>query len=699
MSESGRGVCDHCGLALPRAAVSEQSGAATLRFCCSGCLLVHRLVGGTGEGARADWFLARLGLATLLSGNVMIFQSLNYFGNLEQVGVSAADAASWIMMGCALATFLLLGVPMLRTAWRSLGEGHMTLEALIGAGALAAIGYSTDQTFRHGRALYYDSGTMLLVFVTLGHYLEAEARRRALALLEPALNVWQRTARVQRDGADHLVPPDQVRPGECVRVLATEEIPVDGTVADGISDVSEPQLTGEWRPRTVTEGAKVMAGSVSIDGEITVRASTAGLTLRQKVEALAASARQERANVEVAAERAVRLFVPAVMLVAVATFGYFALHGAPDRGLQCALAVLVVACPCALGIATPLATTIALSRALGNGVLIRSGRVIEALAGVRAVAFDKTGTLTASQPRVTIGPQHEAARSTVLESLLAAAAIEEGLLHPYAIALRAAARALGGHLSRAEHVRVTPGCGVEGLVDGRGVMAGKLEWLRARGVDVRAAEGVAESGRPAVHIALQGRWSAALPISDPLRPEAQQVIARLHRMGLSCHVLSGDDSAVVAEVARALRFDSASGNLSPEDKPRHVERLRAVYGPVAMVGDGINDAAALARSDAGIAFGSAADLARRHADVTVLADDLGAVPRMLALARRTRSVIRQNLVWAFIYNIVGICLAAAGLLRPVIAALAMVLSSLCVVANSVRLRRGSEAMSAAPGQS
>ncbi len=694
MSESGRGKCDHCGLALPRNPVSEQSGAATLSFCCSGCLLVYRLIGGTGEGARADWFLARLGLATLLSGNVMIFQSLSYFGSLDQVGASAAETASWIMMGCALATFLLLGVPMLRTAWRSLGEGHMTLEALIGVGALAAIGYSTYQTFRHGRALYYDSGTMLLVFVTLGHYLEAEARRRALALLEPALHAWQRTARVKRDGGEQLVPPDQVRPGEYVRVLATEEIPVDGTVTGGISDVSEPQLTGEWRPRTVTEGADVMAGSVSIDGAITVRASAAGLTLRQKVEVLAASARQERANIEVAAERAVRLFVPAVMVVAAGTFAFFALHGAPARGLQCALAVLVVACPCALGIATPLATTIALSRAVGNGVLIRSGRVIEALAGVHAVAFDKTGTLTASQPHVVFGPHDEAARLAAREPLLAAAAIEEGLLHPYAIALRTAARALAGPISEAEQVRVTPGSGVEGRVDGRDVMAGKLEWLRARGVDVRAADRIAETGRPAVHVAIQGRWSAALPISDPLRPEAKAVIAELHRMGLSCHMLSGDESAVVADAAHALEFDSASGDLSPEDKPRHVERLRVAYGPVAMVGDGINDAAALARSDAGIAFGTAADLARRHADVTVLVNDLGAVPRTLALARRTRSVIRQNLAWAFIYNIVGIGLAAVGLLRPVIAALAMVLSSLCVVANSVRLRGGSEATTA-----
>lgn len=682
------GTCDHCGLALPRNPLIAQAKATALKFCCSGCLLVYRLVGGSGEGGRADWFLAKLGLAALLSGNVMLFQSLSYFGTLDQIGVAAAQTASWIMMGCAVATYLLLGVPMLRMARRSAAGGRLTLEALIAFGALVAIGYSAGQTVTHGRSLYYDSGTMLLVFVTLGHYLEAEARRRALALLEPAAGAWQREARVQRAGSELLVPADLVRPGDIVRVPATEEIPVDGVVVAGSSDVSEPLLTGEWRPRTVAAGATVSAGSVGLDGELTVRASAAGPTLRQRVEAMAIGARQERAAIELAAERAVSLFVPAVVVVACITFVGWALYAEPARGLQCALAVLVVACPCALGIATPLATTIALSRALAAGVLIRSGSVLERLAHARVVAFDKTGTLTSGRPTVLAASGKPVA--AIRAPLLAAAAVEKGLLHPYAIALRAAARACGGEVGVAVAVRVTPGAGVEGQVDGLDVMVGRLDWLASRGIDVREAPAGVDGARPTVHVALRGRWAAALPLSDQVRPEAPVVIASLRALGMSCHVLSGDRADVVAEVARTLAIDSAIGGLSPADKPREVRRLRAAHGPIVMVGDGVNDAAALAQADVGMAFGMAADLARRHADVTVLVDDLRAVPRTLALARRGLRIIRQNLVWAFAYNVAGIAFAAAGLLRPAIAALAMVCSSLCVVANSMRLKRGDD---------
>jgi Cu2+-exporting ATPase len=685
--------CAHCGLPLPRRPHQETHGAETLLFCCVGCVLVFRIIGNAGDGGRADWFLAKLGLAALLSGNIMMFQSLTYFGTLDSLGPEVVRTSSWIMFCCSLAVFALIGVPMLRIALGGLFRGRLTLETLIGFGALAAIGFSAAQTLRGGHHLYYDSGTMVLVFVTLGQYLDAESRRRALALLLPTMRRTRRQARLFREGAEMHIEPGSVMQGEIVHVRAGEEIPVDGTVESGSADVSEPLLTGEWRPRGIVAGDSVSAGSTAVDGAFCIRATGVAESLADRVERFALEARDRRAPIEAAVDRVTTVFIPMVLASAAASCCLWARAGDWERGFQAALAVLVVACPCAIGIATPLATTIALSIATRRGSLVRSGAVLEKLSRVRVMAFDKTGTITEGRPQVVDYRPSAGAVTGADESLRLAAGVEYEVTHPFARAVVAAVRARGGSVPAATEVRVTAGGGVRGCVEGHRVEVGKLPWLAACGVELPAASAV-EPGSSAVAIAIDGRLAGELVLDDPSRPEALDAILALGRMGVSCHILSGDRREVVARVAGSIGLAGFAGGLSPTDKPLRVRALRASTGLVAMVGDGVNDAPALGAADAGIAFGPAADLAKETADVAILREDLLEIPRLLELARRTLRIVRQNLVWAFAYNAVAVIIAAYGLLRPVVAAAAMVLSSVCVVHNSMRLNRAERRRSA-----
>jgi Cu2+-exporting ATPase len=678
--------CAHCRLPLPARPHRQTEGDQTLSFCCAGCVLVFRIIGHAGEGGRADWFMAKLGLAALLSGNVMMFQSLTYFGTLESLGVEVVHTSSWIMFFCSLAVFALLGVPMLRIAIRGLSRGRLTLETLIGFGALAAIGFSAAQTLGGGRDLYYDSGTMVLVFVTLGQYLDAESRRRALALLAPTMGRTRRQARLFRNGAEVHIEPVLVRAGEIVHVRAGEEIPVDGTVSAGSADVHEPLLTGEWRPRLVVAGDSVSAGSTAVDGAFTVCASGIAETLADRVERFAIEARDRRAPIEAVVDRVIAIFIPAVLLVAVASCCLWGLAGEWARGFQAALAVLVVACPCALGIATPMATTIALFMAIGRGCLVRSGAVLETLSQVRVMAFDKTGTITVGRPQVVEYRASAGAITGADESLRLAAGVEQEVSHPFARAIVEAVLARGESVPPATDVHVTAGGGARGRARNHRVEVGTLSWLAECGVELPSASAV-DSGSSSVGIAIDGRLAGELILDDPLRPEALEAVRALDRMGVSCHLLSGDRREVVTRVAESIGCMDFAGELSPTDKPMRVRVLRASEGLIAMVGDGVNDAPALGAADAGIAFGPAADLAKETSDVTILREDLLEIPRLLALARKTFRVVRQNLAWAFAYNAVAVVIAAFGLLRPVFAAAAMVLSSVCVVNNSMRLSR------------
>ena len=682
------GLCTHCGLPLPSRSYREEVDGQTVDFCCFGCLTVFRIVGSGGEGGRASWFLAKLGLAGILSGNVMMFQSLLYFGSLESLGENVLHTASGIMLGLSIAVYLLLGVPMLRVAVAAARQGRIVLETLIAAGALAAIAASAAETLRGGRQLYYDSGTMVLVFVVLGQYLDARARQRAAQTLTLAVTRERPQARVWRGGEEKVVPPEQVRRGERVRVLAGEEIPVDGRVLEGVSDVHAPALTGEAVPRLVQPADTVYADSIAVDGSLTIEASGESETLAARIERWTAEARTRRARIEIAADEFVARFIPAVVLVAIASvLGWGVLKHQWERGWLAALSVLVVACPCALGIATPMATTIALSRAAERGTLLRSGAALESLDRVGTIAFDKTGTITRGHPEVRSVRVQATCRLTESEVLGLAAAVEMNVDHPFARAIVGEATARRIEVSAGRETRSVPGGGAEGLADGCSVLLGSRALLEREGVSGTGmlAEGSEEES--VVAVAVDRRLAGEIFLWDPPRPEARDVISAIRSMDMIPRLLSGDRLGVVRSLAREVGVQEAFGELAPGEKARLLRQWRQDRSLVAMVGDGVNDAPALAAADVGIAFGSAANLARQTADAVVLGDDLREVPRLFVLARRTMRVVRQNLTWAFGYNAIGILLAAFGFLRPVVAAAAMVLSSLFVVGNSLRLQR------------
>jgi Cu+-exporting ATPase len=566
---------------------------------------------------------------------------------------------------------------MLVSALAAARRGVVGVELLISAGSLAAIGASARATVHGSFVTYYDSGTMILVLVTLGGYLDAKARERASAALRGAVGEATGLARVRRIDGEREVPAESVGAGDIVLVRAGERVPADGTVAAGSSDVEEAALTGESVPRRVGVGDRVFSGSTALDGALEIVSTGVTETLAIRVHRVALEARARRAPIAVMADRIAAAFVPAVMAVSVGSLFFWGAFGGDwRRGALAALSVLVVACPCALGLATPLATTVALTRAASRGTIVRSGQALETLARVGTVVFDKTGTLTRGHPTVS-------SSSLCDQTLAAVAAVERGIVHPFAAAVVAEADRRGLPVLLATEVRAIPGGGAEGRVGGADVLVGSRRFLRERGIEVPDSE----SAETELACAVGGRFAGASTLSDPLRPEARATVSKLAAEGLAIALLSGDREPVVREIARSLGITDARSGLSPSEKSAEIARRRARRGNViAMVGDGVNDAAALDAANVGIAFGAAADLAREHAAVTVLGEDLGAVYRLYLLARRTLRTIRVNLFWAFFYNVIGVGLAAAGRLSPILAAGAMVASSLVVVGNSSRLR-------------
>ena len=587
-------ACSHCKLPLPARPYREEAEGQELAFCCFGCLTVYRLVGSGGDSGRAGWFLAKLGLAAVLSGNVMMLQSLLYFGSLDSLGDDVLRNASRIMLVLSAAVYLLLGVPMLRVAYRAARQGRLVLETLIGLGALAAIGASAVETLRGGRRLYYDSGTMVLVFVVLGQYLDARARQKAAEAIAPAIERERSRARVERSSGEELVQPEDVRRGERVRVAAGEEVPVDGRVLEGSSDVYEPALTGESAPRLVSPGDTVLAGSVSLDGALVLEASGESETLARRIQRWTEEARRRRAPLEIAADRFVSRFIPAVALVALASaLGWGLLRGQWSEGGIAALSVLVVACPCALGIATPMATTIAIARAARRGTLLRSGSAIEALDRVRTVAFDKTGTLTRGQAAVRAVRMRPGAGLDEGEVLRLAAAVEAEVNHPFARAIVSHARGQGIDVPPAERTRAIAGGGAEAVIEGHDVLLGSRALLGSRGVP---SDDWSWDGSPwsTVGVAIDGRLVAEIALEDPVRPEARGAADAIRELRATPVLLSGDRASAVVRVASAVGLDEARGDLSPEEKTEALSRRRG-RSAVAMVGDGLNDAPALRR--------------------------------------------------------------------------------------------------------
>ena len=591
-----------------------------------------------------------------------------------------------------------LGARFFRAGWAAARDGSGNMDLLVALGTSAAYGLSLFLLLRHAGHgqphLYFEASAAVIALVLLGKWLEARAMARtaealrALEALQPAM------ARVLVEGVEHYLPVDAVRRGDLVYVLPGERFPVDGEVEAGQSHADESLVTGEGMPVAKAPGARVIGGAVNGEGPLQVRATAVSTesTLAGIVR-LVETAQVAKAPVQRLADRVSAVFVPAVLMLAMATWvGWWLAGATAETALVNAVSVLVIACPCALGLATPTAIMVGTGAAARHGILIRDAVTLEAARTVTVVAFDKTGTLTEGHPTLT--GWHPAAGMTDRELLRLAAALQAGSSHPLALAVIERARAQHLDWPLMENLQTLPGLGVEGWLAGEHYRLGSERLCSESGADPTALAELAP--RTAEHAAaghalawlLQGtRVLGLLAFGDALKPTAAAAVALLRQAGIRTVLLTGDHPEAAARIARQLGLDECHGSLLPADKLARLSALRQRGATVAMVGDGINDAPALAAADVGMAMGSGTDAAQQAAGITLMNSDPRLVAAALDLSRHTWRKLQQGLFWAFAYNVLGLPLAALGLLNPMMAGAAMAFSSVSVVANALRLRR------------
>jgi P-type Cu+ transporter len=577
--------------------------------------------------------------------------------------------------------------PFHRAAWRGLRHRTATMDTLISIGTLAAWLWSVAAVATDAEHLYLEVAAVVTVFVLAGRLLESRARGRASSALEALLRTGARDAAVlEPDGTERRVPVDELRAGDRFVVRPGERVATDGVVEDGSSAVDASILTGESRPVEKHPGDDVAGGSVNAGGRLVVRATRVGAdTALAQIARLVAEAQSGKARVQRLADRVSAVFVPAVAALALATLvGWLVAGQGAGDAVSAAVAVLIIACPCALGLATPTALMVGTARGAQLGLLIRGPEVLESTREVDTVLLDKTGTVTTGRMSLV-----EVVAEDRGEALQLVGALEDASEHPVGQAIARAALAEFGLLPAVHDFVATPGAGVAGEVGGRRVAAGRAAFLGAPVPAVleaarRAAE---ERGATAVLAAWDDEVRAVLVVADTVKPGSADAVAALRALGLTPVLLTGDNRATAEAVAAAVGIDDVIAEVLPEDKAQVVSRLQADGHVVAVAGDGVNDAPALAQADLGLAVGSGADVAIEASDLTMVSGDLRAVPDAIRLSRATLRTIRQNLAWAFAYNVAALPLAAAGVLSPVIAAAAMGLSSVSVVGNALRLRR------------
>ena len=622
------------------------------------------------------------------------------------------DRLNLVLLVPATFVQLVLGRRFLARALRGLPHGELTMDTLVVMGTGAAYAYSVvislfpDAVTAAGLPLdtFYETAAIIIGFVLIGRWLEARAKGQAAGAVRALLRRRPETARVIRNGAETEVRLADVQVGDLVRVRPGERIPVDGVVADGTSAVDESMLTGESLPVEKAAGDRVTGATINAHGSFVLRADRVGAdTTLAQIARLVEQAQGSKAPIQRLVDQVVNRFVPAVALVALLTFVAWMALGPEPRlplALSSAIGVLIIACPCAMGLATPTALMVSAGKGAEAGILVRDGAALERAAGLSAVVFDKTGTLTRGRPEVT-GVHPVGADGG--ELLLVAAAAERGSEHPLASAIvrQAGVAGVESDSPTVTDFEAVPGGGVRATVDGQRVVIGNARLLSEAGVEEPPAPlaeeeaAAATRGQTAVWVAVDGALRGLLTVGDRLKPEAPAAVAQLRAAGLEPWILTGDRERVALAIGAAVGIDPDRivAEVQPGEKVAMITSLQAAGRRVAMVGDGLNDAPALAQADLGVAIGTGADVAVEASDVTLVGDDLRAVPASIGLARATMRIIRQNLVWAFGYNVLLIPVAAGILypftgwtLNPALAAGAMALSSVSVVTNSLRLR-------------
>jgi P-type Cu+ transporter len=682
-------ACDFCS--LPIYGAVEADGP---RYCCYGCRFAASVTAAGGDEAQARWAMTRLGLAIFFSMNVMVFTMLLWSQPVEpsvQLAGVWYDLARYACLVFTLPVVLLLGGPLVEDSVSEIHRGKPSLSLLLCVGVAAAMFHSVWSLWTGSGHVYFEVASTILVAVTLGRWLEATGKLKTTAALCGLKQLLPDQVRILRGETEQLVSSSELAAGDMFRVLPGERIAADGEIVQHEAAVDEQVVTGESLPVLRRAGDNVLSGTLVLDGPLDIRAVAAADegTLARMVDAVA-HAITARTRYERLAEEISRWFLPTVAVVSVATLGFHAWLGNPAAGLLAALAILVIACPCALGLATPMALWAAVGRAAQSGVLVRDGDALACLANARTICFDKTGTLTTGEAAVEAVHYDAGSDERVLLGVVRA--LSRSSTHPLACAIgRYADTRLTKSLLVVHHAVVRPGRGIAALSDDLAATAylGSRGWMAECGQripsELVAAQNSADDAAAESFVAWDGHVRARFVFRETVRPEAETSVALLRRLGLECVMLTGDRQPRAQALADSLGLGCQAA-LLPEAKLATIQRLQSA-GKVVMVGDGINDVPALAAADASIALGSGTDISRHSAQICLLTSDLTRLPWLICLARQTQQMIRWNLTWAFGYNIAGIGLAAAGWLHPVVAAIAMGLSSLLVVTNSLSLAR------------
>jgi Cu+-exporting ATPase len=654
----------------------------------------------TRPGSPEDGLRRRLVVSALLSAPVVL---------MSMIAPLQFDNWQWLSLTLAAPVVVWGALPFHRAAWTNLRHGAATMDTLVSTGTLAAFGWSLWALFfgsagmpgmRHGfdltvapgdgsSAIYLEVAAGVTTFLLLGRHLEARSKRQAGAALRALMEMGAKEVTALRNGAEVRVAVDSLAVGDRFVVRPGEKIATDGTVVEGASAVDVSMLTGESVPVEVAQGDAVTGATLNTAGRLVVEATRVGADTRlAQMARLVEDAQNGKAQVQRLADRVSAVFVPVVLLIAAGTLGgWLAATDDATAAFTAAVAVLIIACPCALGLATPTALMVGTGRGAQLGILIKGPEVLESTRKVDTVVLDKTGTVTTG--RMTLQGVHPAETSDAQELLRFAGAVEHASEHPVARAVAEGAARAEGPLPAVEDFVSVPGLGVRGVVEGHEVLAGRARMLRDAGVEL--PDGLLEAatavkGRTAVFAARDGKALGALTVADAVKETSAEAVRELRALGLTPVLLTGDTRAVAEAVAAEAGVDEVYAEVMPEQKVEVVERLRAEGRTVAMVGDGINDAAALATADLGLAMGTGTDVAIEAGDLTLVRGDLRVAPVAIRLARRTLATIKGNLYWAFGYNVAALPLAASGLLNPMIAGFAMAFSSLFVVFNSLRLR-------------
>jgi Cu+-exporting ATPase len=622
------------------------------------------------------------------------------------------SVSRWVQFALATLVVGWAGWPLLQRGWRSIVTWHLNMFTLISIGVGAAFVFSAvamvipgifPPMMQHqGKvAIYFESAAVIVVLVLLGQVLELRARSRTGSAIKALLNLAPATARQVAPGGDHEVQLDQVKVGDWLRVVPGDRVPVDGAVVEGHSSVEESMITGEPLPVEKTVGDKVTGGTVNGPGSFVMRAERIGSeTLLGQIVNMVAEAQRSRAPIQGLADKVAGIFVPVVLAVSALTFVLWMWLGPQPKlayAIVCAVAVLIIACPCALGLATPMSIMVGIGRGAQEGVLVKNAEALERLEKVTTLVVDKTGTLTEGKPRlIDVLPTGGFDKK---EFLRLAASLEQNSEHPLAAAIVRGAKEQGIVFETVKDFRSVTAGGVAGAVADRAVMIGKPSFLRNEkitGLEALEASTVKleEEGKTAMFVAIDGKPTGILAVADPIKSTTPEAIRELQALGLQVVMLTGDNRRTAAAVAKQLGLDAVEAEIEPAGKVAHVKKLRAEGKHVAMAGDGINDAPALSEAEVGIAMGTGTDVAMQSAGVTLVRGDLRGIAKAIRLSRATMRNIRQNLFFAFLYNALGIPLAAGVLypflgllLSPIIAGAAMSLSSVSVIGNALRLRK------------